>query len=62
MDSSPKLTLPLWQRFRTQLYRFRIIITVPPVLFYLIYADYSRTQQWKRSKALSANSTSSTQS
>ncbi|KAH9394264.1 hypothetical protein TYRP_004314 [Tyrophagus putrescentiae] len=57
MEPSPSpATLSIWQRARTQLYRHRIILTVPPFLFYLIYADYSRTQRWKREQALASNS------
>lgn len=51
MESQPS-TVSLWSRVRHQLYRHRFIITIPPVLFYFIYADYSRTQQWKKQKAL----------
>ena len=38
-----------------QLRRHRLILTLPPVLFTLIYLDYSHTQKWKRSQLSETN-------
>jgi hypothetical protein len=39
-------------RVLRELYRHRLIITVPPLLFYFIYLDYNHTKNWKNQKAI----------
>jgi len=46
--SNPSLT----KRVLLELYRHRLIITVPPLLFFLIYLDYNHTKNWKNQKAI----------
>lgn len=41
---------------RAFLYHNRWIITIPPLLFYIAYADYRKSQAWKKNR-LEASST-----
>lgn len=41
-----------FQRSLRQIRRHKLILTIPPILFYIIYADFSHTQRWKQSKQL----------
>ncbi|KAH9424713.1 hypothetical protein DERP_013942 [Dermatophagoides pteronyssinus] len=51
MESTLKVKQSILQKSLHQLYRHRFLVTLPPFLFYCIYSDYSRTQEYKRKKA-----------